>query len=429
LRYKERVKRAHRWWLGAIAALLVLPIIAALLLLWWVNPDSLRPEIERQARLRFGLALQLTGPLRWDLWPALAVQSGPGAIGGGAEPLLRWRSLQFTLQWPGLHQTAWQIGGVIIDGLQLDVRPDSTGRLNVAAMLDEMAAVQGKANGGAPIGLSIRPIELRDAQLEFRATLDAQPWRLEHTNARASVEATPDRAQWLLADMSFAAMVMGPELPPAGEQVSLSTARMVLNLPSASAVGASSPGASGRPGAVANVEIAPLQARWANADIRLTAAHPLQWQPLAGEGELQFDSPSLRTWLAAQGVTAPPMRDATVLRALTLATHWRLDEDNVQLSALKLRLDDTQWQGSLGGRWREPRDWRVDLQGDALDLDRYRRPASDPGEPFNLPIEALRGLPLNGTLRLQKLSGGGSVARDARIDLHSATPGAPAPRS
>jgi len=61
----------------------------------------------------------------------------------------------------------------------------------------------------------------------------------------------------------------------------------------------------------------------------------------------------------------------------------------------------------------------VDLQGDAVDLDRYRRPDSDPGEPFRLPVQALRALPLNGSVRLRRLSAGGVVARDAVIGLHS----------
>jgi hypothetical protein len=62
--------------------------------------------------------------------------------------------------------------------------------------------------------------------------------------------------------------------------------------------------------------------------------------------------------------------------------------------------------------------WHVDLDGDVLDVDRYRRPASDPGEPFALPVEALRALPLSGTVRLRELRAAGSRARDARITLH-----------
>jgi AsmA protein len=153
--------------------------------------------------------------------------------------------------------------------------------------------------------------------------------------------------------------------------------------------------------------------------MHVTAPQPLRWAPLEGEGELQFETASLRRWLAAQGVRLPPMRDPTVPGATSVATRWKFNESKTELSALQLRLDDTHLQGRIAGRRQEPRDWQVELQGDALDADRYRRPDSDPGEPFSLPVEALRALPVNGSVKLQRLSGGGVVARDAVIELRS----------
>jgi AsmA protein len=388
----------------ALGALFALLLLAMALLLWLVDPDSLRPAIERQVRTRLGVSLQLTGPLRWKLWPAFVVQSGPGTLAAGAAPLLHWQNLQFTLQWPGLHTTVWQFDGLLIDGLQLQLQADAAGRWNLAALSDAMNAQTG---GTSTLRLlRIHPLRLRNADIRLRTGTDAREWRLTHLDLDTNLDGSADRLHWSLADLRLSGQLGGGALPATDEAVSLDTASMTIDLPDSAA----------RSGAV---RIASLQARLGTASLHLSADQPLQWQPLRGAGKLQFETASLRDWLAAQGLILPPTQDAAVLRMTSLATQWKVSDAEAELDALRLRLDDTQWQGRVGGRWRDAQDWHVDLQGDALNLDRYRRPGSDPGEPFRLPVAALRALPLNGSVRLQRLTAGGAVARDALIELHS----------
>jgi len=391
--------------------LLALPLLALAWLLWWLDPNSLRPLIEQQARERLGVVLQLSGPLRWSLWPALSVQSGPGALGTDpAVPLLRWQGLQFTLRWPGWRVTPWQFDGLVIDGLQVQLQADETGRWNLAGLRDALSAAL-RDGVSAQRALRIHPLRLRNADIAVRTAPDANWWRATQLDVKASLDGSADALQWTLANLQISGQLGGGVLPEAGQAVSVSGAQWVIELPAAAGQGVDRGG---------RLRISPLQMRLGSASLRVTADSSLQWQPLRGAGELQFETASLRDWLAAQGTTLPPARDAKVLRAVSLAARWKLTDTEVALDDLRLRLDDTQLQGRVGGRWREPQDWQVELKGDAVNLDRYRRPDADPGEPFRLPVAALRTLPLNGSVRLQRLTAGGAVARDALIELHSA---------
>lgn len=395
------MRRAHRWWLGAVGALLALPLLAIAALLWWVDPDSLRPAIEAQVRERLGIELQITGPLQWKLWPAFSVQSGAGALGvEPAAPLLRWQALRFTLRWPRPHDTEWQLDGVVIDGLQMSLQPDAQGRWNIVALFDAVGDSQARAAAPGRT-LRIHPLQLRAAELQVRVTPEGSPWQLSRFSMKTDLDRSVDGI-WTLAELQLAADVHGGPLP-AAEAVTLQTARAVID-----------PAGS-------TLRIEPLRARVGDAALQVTAPQPLRWAPLEGEGEMQFDTATLRGWLAAQGVPLPPTRDAAVLRSASLATHWKIAAAQAELSSLQLRLDDTRLQGRIAGRWQTPQDWQVELQGDTLNADRYLRPDSDPGEPFRLPVEALRALPLNGSVRLQRLTAGGAVARDALIELRSTT--------
>jgi hypothetical protein len=335
-----------------------------------------------------------------------------------------------------LHATTWQFDGVIVEGLRMTLQADEAGRWNVAAMLDAMAAAQAtEVHGGetqpgvAPSGrtqpgraLHIHPLQLRNSELQLRMRPGSAPWQLSRLNLQANLDRSADGRELKLAELQLSADVRGGSLP-AAEAVTVQSAGVVVDMPPGGAevgtgagVGASSAGIGG------SVRIQPVQLRLGEATLRLSAAQPLRWQPLQGEGDLQFDTAALRSWLAAQGMTTPPTRDTSALRTASMATHWKIDAAQAELSALQLRLDDTRLTGRIGGHWQSPQDWQIELQGDALDADRYRRPDSDPGEPFQLPVDALRALPLNGSVRLQQLSGGGVVARDALIELKSGAP-------
>lgn len=401
------MKPAHRWWLAALAAVVLLPSLAAVLLLWLVDPDSLRPAIERQARERLGLPLQLRGSLRWSLWPAFTVQGGEGALGEGASAdalPVTWRALRFTLQWPGWKSRDWRIEGVQVDGLQVRARQDAQGRWNLASLwrAQGQGATPAPSSGEAGLRLHVVPLRLRDVHLDLLTAGDARPWTLDAAQFMARIDIDDDLRRWTLQDVQFDTTVSGPALA-SPQPLSVRTARLEYR--------------AGDGGGGAQLEAAPLQLRWAGTELAVKPVAALTFSPLVAEGDIELHGDSLRATLAAHRAEVPPTRDATVWRRFELSGRGRLTDTDVSLVNLQARLDDSHWNGTVSGRWRAPAAWRVDLDGDVLDVDRYRRPESSPGAPFELPVAALRALPLSGTLRLRELRGAGSRVRDARITL------------
>jgi hypothetical protein len=408
----------RRRWLAALAALVLLPLLAAGLLLWLVDPNVLRPEIERQARERFGLPLQLRGPLRWSLWPAFSVESGEGSVGddasnaapggtadsAGTSPPVSWRALRFTLQWPVWESRDWRLEGVQIEGLRLRLQQDAQGRWNVASLLRLPAPAPGSPQSpAAATTLYIDPLQLRDARIEVHVGDEPTPWIVDALQATLRVETNDAFDHWSLRELRLDSRVSGAPLASA-QPLSVRTARLDYH--------------GGQEASGARIDVEPLTAAWAGAELRLRMGSPIVFAPLSASGDIELRGESLRAALAAHRVEMPPMRAAEALARYAASSHWQLTENTLTLTALQAQLDDTHWQGTASGRWRKPMQWHVDLDGDVLDVDRYRRPASDPGEPFALPVEALRALPLSGTVRLRELRAAGSRARDARITLH-----------
>jgi AsmA protein len=120
--------------------------------------------------------------------------------------------------------------------------------------------------------------------------------------------------------------------------------------------------------------------------------------------------------MPAFDMEVPKTSDAAVLRKLSFESNYRLTEKQLQLSAMKLVLDDTSVKGAFGIDDLEKMALSFDLDVDAIDLDRYMEPkpkddaakekvdarAQAPekaAQPVELPVEALRKLIVKGMLR------------------------------
>ena len=87
---------------------------------------------------------------------------------------------------------------------------------------------------------------------------------------------------------------------------------------------------------------------------------------------------------------------------------------------LDIRLDHTHLRGALARNARNA--WRIDLQGDRIDLDRYIKRSDKPFEP---PVEALRALQLEGAIAFDEIYVKGATLRNVHLTLDSATPARP----
>jgi AsmA protein len=385
------MRRRYRWMIAALALVLAVPMLVVLYVVLFLDPNRFHDRIERAASSQLGVPLTLTGELHWSLWPLLSIESGAGAI---SAPLLRWAQLKVGAQWSGLWRGNFLIDRLAVEGLELNLRRDGAGRGNWASLLGSSGA---DSRGTVRIG----KLRLSQGAVRYEDESTMAFWSAELLKVETQLEFNSSTGNLILTDPSLSVQLRGAMLPAVGMPLSLQTTHLAINTESGS------------------LDSAPLKARIANVDVAADVNAPLQFSPLAGAGTLSVNTDSLRAAMSAFEIAAPPTFDAKVLGPLHISMQWRADDKQVEFSALGIQLDDTRLTGTA--RW--PLDngapGTFELKGDAMNLDRYLRPADQPGQPFELPIEALRATPVNGVVTLDVVKVRGVTAHGARFRLQS----------
>jgi AsmA protein len=135
------------------------------------------------------------------------------------------------------------------------------------------------------------------------------------------------------------------------------------------------------------------------------------------QSSLKLPAFSPRKLLQRLGQTVPTTADPTVLKTASMQTRLQGNLAQLNLESLKIRLDNSILQGKVGiQNFQQPAiTFQLDL--DSIDVDRYLPPSSAKvkspkftppavanGEPLIFPIDMLRALNLNGTLKVGQLT-------------------------
>ena len=86
--------RILKWISWALAALVLLFVLALVVLVWVIDPNTFRPRIEAEVKKATGRDFKLAGDIQLGFYPWLALRTGPGSIGNPpgfpAEPMASW---------------------------------------------------------------------------------------------------------------------------------------------------------------------------------------------------------------------------------------------------------------------------------------------------------------------------------------------------
>jgi AsmA protein len=369
----------------------LLPLLAALSVRLWLDPERLRQRVEQGARQQLGLPLTLHDRLYWSWWPLFAIEAGGGGIStADGQPLLSWRRLQIGARWRDLLGDDLVIDSIRVDGLVAQLQRDAQGRGNWQLLFN-------RPRGSGR--LQIRQLRLTDGSIGFVDLGTARSWAATNVNADCRLDVNPATAALMFTEPRISASISGSGLSAGATPLTISTARLLINTTENS------------------VAAAPLQLRYANLDLNVTLGGSLHLAPLQGAGTLQLSSDSLRRSLPAFGVAVPPTRDAAVLGQARVTTQWRADAEALGFSELHLQLDATAAQGAI--RWPLAAGGvpEFELRGDRLDADRYLPPVGRSQAPVELPMKQLQAVKIRGTLQLDSLTLRGVTARGARIRI------------
>lgn len=433
--------KAVRYVAYAIVGLIILAIAAVAIAVAVIDPNTYKPQIEKVVEDSTNLDLILAGDIGWSFIP-LGLELNDVEATLENERLVKLDQLVAKVSFWSLVTMSPRVDTFLLSGLdaRLSVDEDGTGNWTKIMPEGEPATEQQKqpaedaaaetASEGEqqPLNFNVESIEISNAQVHYDDKSTGQSVTLEDFTVTAS-DITLGSSFPLNIGFRFA--TNQPEFTVMGDISARLAANEALNefgvsgLEAVFDLGGEPFGGevvkanlTGSLEANLEKETATLSGFTASlADLTLNtdlSVNGFGDKPQL-EGSLSIDEFSLKALLAALGQPAIETDDPDVMKAVAFSTKIGGPAGTVELSDLTFSLDDTTFRGDASYALANSA-IGLNLQGDAINVDRYLPPASDeeapeqeapqeaPGEEGDLlPLETLRTLVLDVNLGLGEL--------------------------
>ena len=392
--------------LKSLAVIIFLIVLAILALIFLVDPNRFNPPIEAIAKDQ-GVVLQIKGDLGWDLWPSLGVAVNDVHVAPLAEPqqaIAELKQASLLLKLIPLFSGNFQVDHIAVDGLNLNLRVDETGKGNWEAFSKPATTTAPPpSDTESNLALDIQHISLTNSRLSYA---DAQAGSLlTLSDINLTMSGVNTRTEPFAVDLGFVleqAQANSEKLTLTGKlttQLSVDNSFDTLGLTDGTL----------------QLDIAAKE----KASLALTyaiAVTDLQDSP-AYKGEIALKDTNLRQVLEAFDIKLETAKK-DALGKFRLSSTITGDAEKVKLENLQLVLDETALNGSAGITNFTTNSLRLSLSGDTFNADDYLPPPSQadvqqstattpvvsaPAEDTSLPMDALRSLNLNIKLALKKL--------------------------
>ncbi len=399
--------KAVRYIVFAIIGLIILAIAAVAVAVMVIDPNDYKPQIEKAAEDNTNLDLILGGDIGWSFIPlGLELNDVEATLEG--ESFVRLDRLVAQLDFWSLIAMSPRVNTFLLDGLDARLNVDKDGNGNWTRIMPEGEAAESQepaeeqqstqaqedteAGGGEPLNFNVENVEISNAQVHYNDASTGQSVTLEDFTVNAS-DITLGSSFPL--DISFRVETNQPQLAVDGRLSALVAANEALNEFGISDLEAVFD-MKGEPfggkavtaklaGAIdANLEneTASINGFTASlADLKLNTDLTVNGfgdKPQL-DGTLSIDEFSLRKLLAALGQPAIETEDPDVLKAISFSTSIGGPAGSVALSDLSIGLDDTTFTGG-GSYTLNNSAVALNLQGDAINADRYLPPTPEEDE-------------------------------------------------
>ena len=371
--------RPLKWVSLGLGALVALVVLGVLVVVWLVDPNSFKSQIEAAVRDRTGREFTLVGDIDLGFFPWLSLRTGEGRFGSppafGTEPLVTWKSARLGVKlFPLLR------GDVIADRIFLS-----------GADLRLVRRADGSANwlglGGAepadpnakPTRLNVDGLEIENSHLLFID--ESVPRRIEITGLNLSTDEislgepfTDTGIEGVLHMEGFAA---------GGVPFRIEVPKVVL------------------PEDFASVDVERFSIAFGGFEATGAVRGTLGEHPKLA-GKMTSNLFDLRALLAAVGIEAPKTTDLKALGKIGFSGTWAFDDGAIRVDPLSFDLDDTHFTGSFSRTAGEDALGEFSLSGSSIDIARYIPPTDPASEPFVLPTAALKALRFRGEIHLEQ---------------------------
>ncbi|MBI3546459.1 MAG: AsmA family protein [Gammaproteobacteria bacterium] len=402
----------------AVGGLILLLVILALSLAFFIDPNQYRDKIVEIVKTKTGRELRIEDKFSWSFFPWIGIETGglqlSNAPGFGAEPFAHLDNAGAKVELLPLLRKQIVVDTVFIDGLKLRLARNAAGKSNwddlTAASKTEKLEKPSEKNkpGEAPAiaGISVNKLDIRKADVTWKDDTSGTSYAVHNLDLKTGkiISAQPVDLQ-LFFDLESGQ-------PPVRTRVELQS-KLNVDLQT-------------QTGEVSNLKLtvgdltllANLKARQifdapaANGNLEIAAFNP---RALMQKLNIKYDN-----------------ADAKALEKLSLKTNFAYAADSIELKNLAIALDDSRLTGDLAVRHFAKPAYQFDLAVDQIDIDRYLPRAAPPAAaskpaaatpataPVAVPLSALRALTLQGKLRVQKLKAMNLQSTDATVLLAAA---------
>ncbi|MBI5461661.1 MAG: AsmA family protein [Gammaproteobacteria bacterium] len=392
-----------------LGTLAIVVAVAALILPRVFDPNNYRDRISALVKEKTGRELVIAGEIGWSVFPWLGVELGEvrlaNAAGFGDEPFARIAAVQVRVKLLPLLRKEVEMSTVLLDGLQVNLAKAKDGRSNWADLLPAQAATgaardkppaaaskSGESYGAVPLAaLAIGGVRVRDARLLWDDRAAGTQQLIEDLNVQLGAIRLD---QPVAVAMDFVAKGGAPAVESmvklSGQVTPTQAFKHIAVRDLEASVAAHGKGLPrGRLDADLKAHVVyALDRRTLEINDLVLNAFELglrgqaRGADLGGEaprfsGDLRLEPCVPRDVLQALGQPVPETSDRDMLGKAEAAFAFQATPASVQVSNLKLRLDDSGVTGTFGINDFTRPVYAFKLAVDNLDLDRYLPPRKD----------------------------------------------------
>jgi AsmA protein len=422
-----------------LSALIALAALALLCVWLFVNPNDYKGRIEQLVRSSTGRELSLPGKLHLSVFPWIALELGPASLGNPpgfpSQPFISVRHAVLRVKLLPLLGKRLQIGRVVIDGLDVRLERDAQGRGNWQGLSAGGApASKASQSQSVPVLAGLAGVVIENASVRYRDIIaDHVDLTVGRVAAGRTVpvdlrlDLTPSRAA---QPLELTAKLLAT-VEPGEQRYRLDSVALggTLHL---KADGPAVPWQLAAPDVRIDLTARTLDApaitlQVASARITASARGTRMGDAPIVDAAFRLEPFSPREFVSRIGYAQPATRDPRALSSLAASGALRYTGDEVQLSNLDVRLDDSTLRGSAAITNLATKASRFDLTIDDIDLDRYRarataQPRADAepaGKPSAIPTDLLKTLQTDGRVTIGRATVAGVHLTDVHVGIAS----------
>lgn len=456
--------RIAKWLLIAIAGVITLLIVLALAVVFLVNPNDYRDDIERAVAAQTGRKLAIEGDLKLAFFPWIGLQVDKvrlaDAPGFGKVPFFQAKHVQLAVKVLPLLQGNLVLDTITLEHPRVHLIRNEKGQGNWQTFGSHSPqppptnSAQGKQRRAQPspllqnaslAGLRIRDglVTWDDRQTGQHAEITPLNTTVEDIQLGAPITIKADWQGRIKNGSDIAGKLTGTVTADRQlQQINARDLDLTLNV-----AGEKIPGGKQQLRIRAQATADLGQATYRLTELRLDAAGVQVTGQLAAQrvegtmvatGQLEAPEFNPREVLQRLGIAAPDTRDPNVLKRVSAKTELHYRDGQLALKPLTVHLDDSVLTGQAKLRGFTGPAADFDLALDRIDVDRYRSAPSKGKQAAaapptttspatgaattgtgQLPIKTLRTLDLNGHVHIGTLKVSGATVSNADVTIRA----------